>query len=298
MSSAPARRPCDRMDTTRDQELDAPARDAVREDRSPAVVAERLVKHYKSRSGVVEAVRGVDLRIETGEVFGFLGPNGAGKSTTVRMLTTLLTITSGTARVAGVDVAHDPDGARHRMGVALQEAGLVPRQTGRELLILQGRLFAMSAQDSAARAEELLALVELEEAADRRIKGYSGGMKRRLDLASALVHRPEVLFLDEPTTGLDPASRLTVWEEVRRINQLGTTVFLTTQYLEEADQLCDRIAIIDGGLIVREGTPAQLKAELRERTGLSAEPTLDDVFLDATGRTRDRTEGAVQEVSS
>src|SRR6478672_4958906 len=205
----------------------------------PAVQAEGLVKHY----GDVEAVRGVDLRVERGEVFGFLGPNGAGKSTTVRMLTTLLSITAGSAHVAGVDVAKE-------------------------------------------RAEELLVLVELTDAADRRIKGYSGGMKRRLDLASALVHEPEVLFLDEPTTGLDPASRLTVWEELRRINGRGTTIFLTTQYLEEADQLCDRIAIIDGGLIVREGTPAELKAELRERLSLASDPTLDDVFLDATGRTR------------
>jgi ABC-2 type transport system ATP-binding protein len=263
-----------------------------------AVRAEALVKHYRSRTGLIEAVRGVDLRVDAGEVFGFLGPNGAGKSTTVKMLTTLLSITSGSASVAGVDVGREPDAARHRIGVALQEAGLDPRQTGRELLVLQGRLFALSPRDAATRAEELLALVELEDAADRRIKGYSGGMKRRLDLASALVHEPEVLFLDEPTTGLDPASRLTVWDEVRRINGHGTTVFLTTQYLEEADQLCDRLAIIDGGLIVREGTPAQLKAELRERLGLAGDPTLDDVFLDATGRTRDRVEGAVQEVST
>ncbi|MCW2978071.1 MAG: hypothetical protein JWM06_3352 [Actinomycetia bacterium] len=265
---------------------------------TPAVQAEALVKHYRSRSGVIEAVRGVDLRVEAGEVFGFLGPNGAGKSTTVRMLTTLLSITSGTAHVAGVDVAREPDAARRRIGVALQEAGLDPRQTGRELLVLQGRLFAMSPREASARAEELLSLVELEEAADRRIKGYSGGMKRRLDLASALVHEPEVLFLDEPTTGLDPASRLTVWEEMRRINARGTTVFLTTQYLEEADQLCDRIAIIDDGRIVREGSPAQLKAELRERQALASDPTLDDVFLDATGRTRGRVAGDVQEVSA
>jgi ABC-2 type transport system ATP-binding protein len=263
-----------------------------------AVQAEGLVKTYTGRSGTVEAVRGVDLRIETGEVFGFLGPNGAGKSTTVRMLTTLLSITSGTARVAGVDVTRDPDAARRRMGVALQEAGLDPRQTGRELLVLQGRLFGMTAQESARRAGQLLELVELVDAADRRIKGYSGGMKRRLDLASALVHEPEVLFLDEPTTGLDPASRLTVWEEVRRINKRGTTVFLTTQYLEEADQLCDRLAIIDGGVIVREGTPAALKASLRERLNLSRDPSLDDVFLDATGRTREHVEGDVQEVKA
>ncbi len=263
-----------------------------------AVEAEALVKHYPSRTGVIEAVRGVDLTVEAGEVFGFLGPNGAGKSTTVKMLTTLLTITSGVARVAGVDVAGDPDGVRRSIGVALQEAGLDPRQTGRELLVLQARLFGLSAVEASQRCDELLALVELEDAADRRIKSYSGGMKRRLDLASALVHEPEVLFLDEPTTGLDPASRLTVWDEVRRINERGTTVFLTTQYLEEADALCDRLAIIDDGLIVREGTPAELKAELRERQGLTSDPSLDDVFLDATGRTRDRVEGAVQEVSS
>ena len=227
----------------------------MNDDGGPAILAEGLVKHYTGREGTVEAVRGVDLEVHAGEVFGFLGPNGAGKSTTVRMLTTLLTITSGRAEVAGVDVARDPDGARRKIGVALQEAGLDPRQTGRELLVLHGRLFGLSASAAAERAQELLELVELEDAADRVIKGYSGGMKRRLDLAAALVHEPEVLFLDEPTTGLDPASRLTVWDEVRRINAQGTTVFLTTQYLEEADQLCDRLAIIDGGLIVREGTP-------------------------------------------
>ncbi len=263
-----------------------------------AVEAVGLVKRYESRAGTVEAVRGVDLRVAAGEVFGFLGPNGAGKSTTVRMLTTLLSITAGTARVAGIDVASDPDAVRRRIGVALQEAGLDPRQTGRELLVLQGRLFGLSAGAAADRAAELLELVELTDAADRSIKGYSGGMKRRLDLASALVHEPEVLFLDEPTTGLDPASRLTVWEEVRRINQRGTTVFLTTQYLEEADQLCDRLAIIDDGRIVREGTPSYLKAELRRRLKLTHEATLDDVFLDATGRSRARVAGQVQEVSA
>lgn len=243
-------------------------------------------------------MRGVDLDVAPGEVFGFLGPNGAGKSTTVRMLTTLMRITSGTAEVAGIDVASDPDAARRKIGVALQEAGLDPRQTGRELLTLQARLFGMPRQVAAARADELLHLVELTDAADRRVKGYSGGMKRRLDLASALVHEPEVLFLDEPTTGLDPASRLTVWDEVRRINALGTTVFLTTQYLEEADQLCGRLAIIDQGRIIREGTPAALKAELRERIGSATEPTLDDVFLDATGRSRQRGAGEVREVTA
>jgi ABC-2 type transport system ATP-binding protein len=261
-----------------------------------AISAASLVKVFAAGGETVEAVRGVDLDVRRGEVFGFLGPNGAGKSTTVRMLTTLMTVTSGSAWVAGVDVTADPDGVRQRIGVALQEAGLDPRQTGRELLVLQARLFGMSSAAAAARAHQLLELVELTDAADRRIKGYSSGMKRRLDLASALVHEPDVLFLDEPTTGLDPASRLTMWDEVRRINRRGTTVFLTTQYLEEADQLCDRIAIIDAGKIVREGTPSALKEELRVRRGLDDEPTLDDVFMDATGRTRERVEGEVREV--
>jgi len=262
-----------------------------------AVRAEGLVKHYKDGDETVEAVRGVDLEVSAGEIFGFLGPNGAGKSTTVRMLTTLLTITDGRAEVLGTDVAAEPDAVRRRIGVALQEAGLDPRQTGRELLVLHGQLYGFDKARAAARAEELLALVGLEQAAGRVTKGYSGGMQRRLDLAAALVHEPEVLFLDEPTTGLDPASRLTVWDEVRRINGRGTTVFLTTQYLEEADQLCDRLAIIDDGRIVREGTPANLKAELSERRG-GEDVSLDDVFLDATGRSRDRAAGEVQEVGA
>ena len=261
-----------------------------------AVEAIDVYKHYSGKDGDVDAVRGVDLAIPPGQVFGFLGPNGAGKSTMVRMLTTLMTLTSGSAKVAGIDVTTDPHGARRKIGVALQEAGLDPRQTGRELLVLQARLFGLSRPAATVRAEELIDLVDLTDAADRRIKGYSGGMKRRLDLASALVHQPEVLFLDEPTTGLDPVSRLTVWDEVRRINEQGTTVFLTTQYLEEADQLCDRMAIIDAGKIVRDGSPAELKAELQSRTGSDEEPTLDDVFMDATGRTRARVAGDVQEV--
>lgn len=205
-----------------------------------------------------EAVAGVDLEIAPGEVFGFLGPNGAGKTTMVRMLCTLLTPTSGSATVAGCDVVREAAQVRRRIGVALQEIGLDPLQTGRELLELQAGLYRVPHPKQ--RADELLTLVDLTEAADRRVKTYSGGMKRRLDLASALVHSPAVLFLDEPTTGLDPASRLTVWEEVRRINATGTTVFLTTQYLEEADQLCERLAIIDQGRIVAEGTPEALKS--------------------------------------
>ena len=263
-----------------------------------AVEATALVKTFRGRGGDVEAVRGVDLQVQSGEVFGFLGPNGAGKSTTVKMLTTLLSITSGLARVGGVDVSADPDAVRRRIGVALQEAGLDPRQTGRELVTLQAQLFGLPPKQARARADELLELVDLVDAADRRIKGYSGGMKRRLDLASALVHEPEVLFLDEPTTGLDPASRLSVWDEVRAINGRGTTVFLTTQYLEEADHLCNRLAIIDGGRIVLEGTPADLKASLRNAKGLDHDPTLDEVFLDATGRTRTRAAGEVELVQS
>src|SRR5438552_160440 len=224
-----------------------------------AIEARGLERTFK---GGIEAVRDIDLAIAAGEVFGFLGPNGAGKTTTVRMLCTLLPPTAGSAHVAGADVVEDPAGVRRRIGVALQEIGLDPVQTGRELLELQCGLYGITGADARRRAEELLELLGLTDAADRRTKTYSGGMKRRLDLASALVHSPDVLFLDEPTTGLDPASRLTVWDEVRRINAGGTTIFLTTQYMEEADQLCRRLAIIDNGRIVAEGSPADLKARM------------------------------------
>ncbi len=225
-----------------------------------AVVAEGLVREFK---GGIRAVDGVDLRVAAGEVYGFLGPNGAGKSTTVRMLCTLLRPTGGRARVAGHDVVADPGSVRRAIGVALQDAAIDPFMTGRELLRLQGVLHGLHRRDGHARAEELLTRVGLAEAADRRVGTYSGGMRRRLDLALALVHEPEVLFLDEPTTGLDPTSRLALWEEVRRLNrEAGTTVFLTTQYLEEADQLAGRVAIIDGGRIVAEGTPHDLKREV------------------------------------
>jgi ABC-2 type transport system ATP-binding protein len=224
-----------------------------------AIAARSLRRTFK---GGIEAVRDIDLTVAAGEVFGFLGPNGAGKTTTVRMLCTLLPPTAGSATVAGLDVVRDAAAVRRRIGVALQEIGLDPVQTGRELLELQCGLYGITGRAGRQRAEELLELVGLVEAADRRTKTYSGGMKRRLDLASALVHSPDVLFLDEPTTGLDPASRLTVWDEVRRINASGTSVFLTTQYLEEADKLCDRLAIIDEGRIVAEGTPGQLKAQM------------------------------------
>ena len=225
---------------------------------SAAIVAASLRRTFKD----VEAVRDIDLSVSEGEIFGFLGPNGAGKTTTVRMLCTLLPPTAGEARVAGIDVVENPAEVRRRIGVALQEIGLDPVQTGRELLELQCGLYGITGARGRARAAELLELLGLTDAADRRTKTYSGGMKRRLDLASALVHSPQVLFLDEPTTGLDPASRVTVWEEVQRINSGGTTVFLTTQYLEEADHLCDRLAIIDAGEIVAEGTPERLKAQM------------------------------------
>src|SRR5437660_5377485 len=224
-----------------------------------AVQVRSLKRTFK---GGVEAVRDIDLSVARGEVFGFLGPNGAGKTTTVRMLCTLLPPTAGSASVAGLDVVERGAEVRRRIGVALQEIGLDPVQTGRELLELQCGLYGITGQQGRARAEELLELLGLTEAADRRTKTYSGGMKRRLDLASALVHSPQVLFLDEPTTGLDPASRLTVWEEVRRINGGGTTVSLTTQYLEEAEKLCDRLAIDDDGQIVTQGTPQELKATM------------------------------------
>lgn len=222
------------------------------------IVAENLVRHF----GDVEAVNGINLQVNAGEIFGFLGPNGAGKSTVVRMLTTLLRPTSGKAFVAGFDVAKHPNEVRQRIGVALQDAAIDPLMTGVELLRLQAVLYAIPKSKMKSRADELLERVGLTAAADRRVGTYSGGMRRRLDLALSLIHQPTVLFLDEPTTGLDPMSRVSLWEEVRRLNNEGTTVMLTTQYLEEADQLADRIAIIDKGVIVREGKPQELKASV------------------------------------
>ena len=224
-----------------------------------AIVAEALEREYK---GGLKAVDGIDLRVAPGEVYGFLGPNGAGKTTTVRMLVTLLRPTGGRATVAGFDVASAPHEVRRRIGVALQEAALDHLMTGRELMELQATLHGIAPASVRGRAGELIERVGLSDAQERRVGTYSGGMRRRLDLALALVHDPEVLFLDEPTTGLDPTSRMTLWDEVRRLKGEGTTVFLTTQYLEEADQLADRVGIISGGRIVAEGTPAALKAEV------------------------------------
>jgi ABC-2 type transport system ATP-binding protein len=227
------------------------------------IVAEGLVRRF----GSIEAVAGVDLEISPGEIFGFLGPNGAGKSTIVRMLTTLLRPTGGTARVAGYDVVREAAAVRRSIGVALQDAAIDPLMTGRELLRLQSVLHGIPRLQASERSDALLTNVGLQGAADRRVGTYSGGMRRRLDLALALIPEPHVLFLDEPTTGLDPNSRLALWDEVRKLNQdHGTTVFLTTQYMEEADQLAGRVAIIDGGRIVAEGTPGQLKARVGDPT--------------------------------
>jgi ABC-2 type transport system ATP-binding protein len=229
-----------------------------------SIEAHGLVREFKKGP---RAVDGIDLRVDPGEIYGFLGPNGAGKSTTVHMLTTLLPPTAGTAKVAGFDVVKDGPRVRKAIGAALQEAALDPFLTGREHLRLQTAMHGITGEERRRRTDELLGRVGLTEAADRKVKGYSGGMKRRLDLALALVHRPRILFLDEPTTGLDIQSRTALWAEVGHLaRDEGVTVFLTTQYLEEADVLADRVGIIDHGKIVAEGTPDQLKAEIATST--------------------------------
>ena len=228
------------------------------------IEVEGLVREFKNGP---RAVDGIDLRVEAGEIYGFLGPNGAGKSTTVLMLTTLLPPTAGTARVAGFDIVREGPRVRASIGAALQEAALDPLLTAREHMRLQTALHGLGKAERQARGQELLERVGLAQAADRRVGGYSGGMKRRLDLALALAHRPRILFLDEPTTGLDIQSRTALWEEVARLAvEEGVTVFLTTQYLEEADALAARVGIIDHGRIVAEGTPAELKAEIGRPT--------------------------------
>jgi ABC-2 type transport system ATP-binding protein len=224
------------------------------------IIVENLVKHYP---GDVKAIDGVSFEVKDGSVFGFLGPNGAGKSTAIKILTTLALPTAGGATVGGFDVVSQAEDVRRIAGVALQEIGIDPLMKATELLTLQAQLFGTTRTEAGDRARQLLELVKLTDAVDRRAGTYSGGMRRRLDLAMALVHEPKVLFLDEPTTGLDPASRRDIWAEVRRLNQqLGITIFLTTQYLEEADELADTVAIIDKGQIAIEGPPARLKADL------------------------------------
>jgi ABC-2 type transport system ATP-binding protein len=261
-----------------------------------SIVVEQLVRDFKT----LRAVEGIDLRVEPGEIYGFLGPNGAGKSTTVLMLTTLLPPTSGTARVAGFDVVHEGPKVRTAIGAALQEAALDPLLTGRDHLRLQATLQGLPRDERASRADELLQRVGLSDAADRKVRGYSGGMKRRLDLALALVHRPRIIFLDEPTTGLDIQSRTALWTEVARLaHDEGVTIFLTTQYLEEADVLADRVGIIDHGRIVAEGTPASLKAEIG-RPSVHASPLSDGDRVRVAGvlaRFGDPVSGAVRDIA-
>lgn len=268
----------DRLDEAYDH---ASTRDP--DDRSRAIVTNGLGRTFDDS----DAVHGLDLSIATGEIYGFLGPNGAGKSTTVRMLCTLLAPTSGSARVGGFDVGSQPDQVRLHIGAALQDAALDPLQTGDELLRLQGRLYGLDRGEVDRRLRQLAELIDLGDALHRPIKTYSGGMRRRLDLAASLVHNPDVLFLDEPTTGLDPVSRATVWDEVRRLNEtLGMTIFLTTQYLEEADALADRVGIINGGRLVAEGTPEHLKRSVG-----------DDVIVARVGGDLDTAREALSHVS-
>src|SRR5215471_5039701 len=232
------------------------------------LVVEDLRKSFRVKGGTVEAVRGIDLRVGRGEIFGFLGPNGAGKTTTLRVLTTLLPPDGGRALVAGADVATRPQDVRRRIGYVGQRGGADTAATGRENLVLQARLYGLRRADASARAAELIDLLELSEFADRLALTYSGGQRRRLELALGFVHRPEILFLDEPTTGLDPQNRANLWDRVRALLASGTTVFLTTHYMEEADALCDRVAIIDHGAIASEGTPRELKQRLGRETVL------------------------------
>ena len=228
----------------------------------PMIETRDLRRTFKSRKSEVEAVRGVNLSVGTGEIFGFLGPNGAGKTTTLRMLATLLTPTAGEATIAAADLRGEPQTVRERIGYVPQGGSTDPAETGRGELVIQGRLYGMNKADAQKRAAEVLATLDLEEAADRSIGTYSGGMKRRLDVGLGIVHTPAVLFLDEPTTGLDPQARARMWDEIRRLREQGTTVFLTTHYLEEADALADRLAIIDHGEIVADGTADELKRQV------------------------------------
>ena len=260
--------------------------------RADGIEAEGLRREFK---GGIRAVDGIELTVAPGEIYGFLGPNGAGKSTTVHMLTTLLPPTAGTARVAGFDVVRQGPKVRAAIGAALQEAALDPLLTGREHLRMQAALHGIRGKERRRRIDALLERVGLTEAAGRKVRGYSGGMKRRLDLALALVHEPSILFLDEPTTGLDPQSRSALWAEVARLaRDQGVTVFLTTQYLEEADVLADRVGIIDRGRIVAEGTPDALKAQIGRPSveAIPAEPSDLEAIAGVLGRFGEQTQGA------
>ncbi|MFJ9926315.1 MULTISPECIES: ABC transporter ATP-binding protein [Streptomyces] len=244
------------------------------------ISAAGLARTFQTKAGPVDAVRGIDLTVHEGEILGFLGPNGAGKTTTLRMLTTLLKPTGGTATVAGHDLASDPAGVRRACGYVAQSGGVDPQITVREELVTQGRLYRLAKADAVARAGELARDLDLTGLLDRKAGALSGGQRRRLDIAMALTHRPQVLFLDEPTTGLDPGSRADLWDLVRRLRDEGTTVFLTTHYLDEADALADRLVIVDRGVVAAEGTPAALKLKY----GGSLDATLQDTFLAVTGR--------------
>ncbi|MFC3575558.1 ABC transporter ATP-binding protein [Streptomyces yaanensis] len=240
-----------------------------------------LARTFRTKRGPVEAVRGIDLTVREGEILGFLGPNGAGKTTTLRMLTTLLKPTGGTATVAGCDLATDPLGVRRACGYVAQSGGVDPHVTVREELVTQGRLYRLTKPQATDRTKELAQALDLTDLLDRKTAALSGGQRRRLDIAMGLTHRPQVLFLDEPTTGLDPGSRADLWDLVRRLrDEYGTTVFLTTHYLDEADALADRLVIVDQGIVVAEGTPGALKLEY----GGSIDATLQDTFLAITGR--------------
>ncbi len=225
----------------------------------PAITTTDLVKTFASKRGPVEAVRGVNVDVAVGEVFGLLGPNGAGKTTTLRMLTTLLPVDGGRAEVAGWDVSRNPKRVRERIGYVSQLGGADDLATGRENLILQSRLYGATLSEARSRVDEVAAILDLSDFADRRVKTYSGGQRRRLDVALGIVHKPAVLFLDEPTTGLDPQNRANLWDHLRVLRDTGTTIVLTTHYLEEADALCDRLVIVDHGLVVAQGTPRELK---------------------------------------
>jgi ABC-2 type transport system ATP-binding protein len=247
---------------------------------APLLITHDLARTFPTKRGPVEAVAGIDMSVEAGEILGFLGPNGAGKSTTLRMLTTLLAPTRGRATVAGHDLATEQAAVRRRIGYAAQSSGVDPTETVRNELTLQGRFYRLSKADALARTEELARELDIDGLLDRKCSELSGGQKRRLDIALALTHRPEILFLDEPTTGLDPGSRADLWDLVRRVRaEQRTTVFLTTHYLDEADALSDRLIVVDHGRIAAEGTPAGLKA----RYGGSPDATLQDTFLAITG---------------
>lgn len=247
----------------------------------PCITTTGLARTFRTKRGPVEAVRGIDLTVPYGEILGFLGPNGAGKTTTLRMLTTLLTPTGGSATVAGRDLLRDPSGVRMKIGYVAQSSGVDPAVSVREELVTQARLYRLSRAGAADRAEELAADLDLAALLDRPCAALSGGQRRRLDIAMGLVHRPEILFLDEPTTGLDPGSRADLWELIRRLRaELGTTIFLTTHYLDEADALADRLVIVDGGRVAAEGTAEELK----RRYGMADGASLQDTFIAITGR--------------